>query len=93
MRGKYFWLPALAVLLFSVSCQVGFGQQIPDKPDPPRLVNDFAGMLNRDQADALEQKLVSFNDSTSTQIAIVIVPSLWDTTRQIMRSVLVKNGV
>ena len=28
------------------------------------------------RSDALEKKLVAFNDSTSTQIAIVIVPSL-----------------
>ena len=38
-------------------------------------MNDFAGMLTPEEVN-LEQKLVSFNDSTSTQIAIVTVPSL-----------------
>ena len=51
-------------------------QNLPERPVPPRLVNDFAGLLKADEVNALEQKLVAFNDSTSTQIAIVIVPSL-----------------
>lgn len=40
------------------------------------LVNDFTGTLTPDQKQALENKLVAFNDSTSTQIAVVIIPSL-----------------
>jgi uncharacterized protein len=51
-------------------------QDIPDPPNPPRLVNDFSGILNPGDAELLEQRLVAFNDSTSTQIAVVIVPSL-----------------
>jgi uncharacterized protein len=53
-----------------------FAQGIPDKPVPPRLVNDFAGILSASEVNLLESKLVSFNDSTSTQIAVVIVKSL-----------------
>ena len=53
-----------------------FAQSIPDKPDPPRLVNDFAHILSQDQLQNLESKLVAFNDSTSVQIAVVIVPTL-----------------
>ncbi|UEG51262.1 TPM domain-containing protein [Ferruginibacter lapsinanis] len=41
-----------------------------------QLVNDFAGILTADQQQALENKLVAFDDSTSTQIAVVIVPNL-----------------
>lgn len=51
-------------------------QDVPDKPVPPRLVNDFANVLSGDEIQALEQKLVAYNDSTSTQIVIVTVPSL-----------------
>ncbi len=53
-----------------------FAQGIPARPDPPRLVNDFANILSPDQLQSLESKLVAFNDSTSVQIAIVIVPTL-----------------
>ena len=41
-----------------------------------KLVNDFAGVLTPDQQQVLESKLVQFDDSTSTQIAVVIIPNL-----------------
>jgi uncharacterized protein len=65
----------LASLLISSSWIVS-GQSLPEKPNPPRLVNDFAGLLSSQEANALENKLVLFNDSSSTQIAIVIVNDL-----------------
>ncbi|NML66875.1 TPM domain-containing protein [Hymenobacter sp. RP-2-7] len=67
------WLLALLWLLALGAAQA---QQVPPRPDPPKLVNDLAGMLQPDQVAALEQKLVAYNDSTSSQIAIVTVPSL-----------------
>jgi len=51
-------------------------QDFPEKPSPPRLVNDFAGMLSTQEVNALEEKLVAYEDSTSTQIAIVTVSDL-----------------
>lgn len=48
---------------------------IPAVPDPPRLVNDFAGVLGS-RADELERTLVAFDDSTSNQITVVTVTSL-----------------
>jgi len=49
---------------------------IPEPPNPPRLVNDFTGVLSQSEASNLERKLVAFNDTTSTQIAIVMVNDL-----------------
>lgn len=51
-------------------------QSIPERPSPPRLVNDLAGILSQQQAMQLENKLVEFNNQTSNQITVVIVPSL-----------------
>ena len=52
-----------------------FGQkQIPSKTD--RLVNDFAGMLSRNQVNALNQKLSKYAQETSTQIVVVTEESL-----------------
>ncbi len=48
-------------------------QDIPARPDPPKLVNDFANQLNPTEVAQLEQKLVSYNDSTSSQIVVVVV--------------------
>jgi len=63
------------ILLFGTLLTVQ-GQDIPVRPDPPRLVNDFAGILNQDEVASLEHKLVTFNDSTSTQLTVVIIKSL-----------------
>jgi uncharacterized protein len=43
-----------------------------------RLVNDFSGLLPADEQQQLEQKLDAFDDSTSSQVAVVIIPSLGD---------------
>lgn len=51
-------------------------QDIPPRPQPPRLVNDFADLLSPREEQALEMKLVRFNDTTSNQIAIVTLKSL-----------------
>src|SRR5215213_722106 len=45
------------------------------RPNPPRLVNDFANVLTPEQEQALEAKLVSYDDSTSNQIAVVTIRS------------------
>ncbi len=39
-------------------------------------MNDYAGVLSASEAQSLENKLVAFNDSTSNQIAVVIVNDL-----------------
>lgn len=54
----------------------GKAQDIPNPMSPPRLVNDFAGILTPDEQNALEQKLRAYNDSTSTQIYVVTVKDL-----------------
>ena len=68
----------LFLLLFVVSfC---YAQQIPNRPSPPRLVNDFTNTLTASQANNLEYKLRNYNDTTSTQIAVVFVNDLQGTT-------------
>jgi uncharacterized protein len=70
-------LHGLLILLFVFTGSTyGFSQDFPARPVPPRLVNDFAGLLSTGDVNSLEHKLVVFSDSTSTQIAIVIVKDL-----------------
>lgn len=61
---------------FSLVCAFAFSQDFPAKPTT--LVNDYSNVLSASQKQALEQKLVSFDDSSSTQIAIAIVKSVGD---------------
>jgi uncharacterized protein len=65
-----------------------WAQEVPPRPVPPRLVNDLAGVLSPQQAAYLERKLVAFDDSTSTQIAVVIVRSLGNYTKEEFADIL-----
>jgi uncharacterized protein len=73
---KIFRHSLLGIIILASSLQWALAQDIPERPDPPKLVNDFANILSQREVADLESRLVSFNDSTSTQIVIVIVPSL-----------------
>ncbi|GAB3412357.1 TPM domain-containing protein [Niabella aquatica] len=67
----------LILLSVSVFAKAQIEKVLPAAPVPPRLVNDFTGhFLTREQAQALEDKLVAYDDSSSNQIAIVIVDEL-----------------
>ena len=51
-----------------------FALEVP--PTPNRLVNDYAGVLGNSNVNRLETKLRNYMDTTSTQIAVVVIPSL-----------------
>lgn len=71
------FMKRLLFILFLVIATVGaIGQRIPAAPNPPRLVNDFANILDAQQEQQLENKLVAFDDSSSIQIAVVTVNTL-----------------
>lgn len=65
-----------SILFVVISALSVFGQKLPEQPSPPRIVNDFANLLSPQEVQQLESKLRAYNDTTSTQIAIVVVPSL-----------------
>jgi uncharacterized protein len=71
-------LSLLILFLFLISTVNIYSQQesFPPRPQPPRLVNDFANFLNQEEKQQLEQKLVRFNRQSSTQIAIVTLNDL-----------------
>ena len=64
----------MLLALFGIAMQVS--AQIPAKPNPPRLVNDFAKIFTAQQTAALEDSLVQFSRKTSNQVAIVTVNDL-----------------
>lgn len=61
-------------LLFTVL--VSIHAQLPSRPVPPRLVNDYTGTLTSSQVTSLETMLVNYNDTTSTQILVLLVDDL-----------------
>ncbi len=68
----------LFILLTVFSFATVSAQNVLPKPNPPRLVTDAAGVLSADQVETLERKLVALDDSTSNQIAVVLIKSLGD---------------
>ncbi len=67
---------SLFLLLFCIVGLLTNAQNVLPKPNPPRLVNDAAGVLSAEQVAILEQKLVALDDSTSNQIAVVLIKTL-----------------
>lgn len=72
---KLFLLPLLLLTLYA-SAQID--KYVPKKPSPARLVNDYTNTLTAEQVQALENKLVAYDDSTSNQVAVVIIPTTGD---------------
>ncbi|MBC7867928.1 MAG: TPM domain-containing protein [Gloeobacteraceae cyanobacterium ES-bin-316] len=67
----------MAVFSFAFAfAQTSFDPNELLKAKSGRLVNDYANILTPDQKQALEYKLVALDDSTSTQISVVIIPTL-----------------
>jgi uncharacterized protein len=66
-------LICFALLIFA---SVTRAQDVPPKPNPPTRVNDYAHVMTADQIDALERKLVAYNDSTSSDIVVVTVTDI-----------------
>jgi uncharacterized protein len=61
-------------LLLLLIAFVAFSQQLP--PKAITLVTDYTNTLSQGEIQQLENKLDAFNDSTSTQIAVVIIKSV-----------------
>src|SRR4051812_46705515 len=68
----------LLIIFLIALVGITHAQNIPARPNPPKLVNDFANALSPEQKEILEERLVAFDDSTSNQIAIVTIPTLGD---------------
>lgn len=68
------FLILITALLFQF---LGFAQfKIPEKPSFQTSVYDYAKLLNASEKQSLEDKLVRYSDTTSTQIVVIIIKDL-----------------
>jgi uncharacterized protein len=67
---------ALIFLLVSVCAHAQIDKVVPRKPPAFYAVADYTQTLTEEQKETLNQKLVHYKDSTSTEIAVVIIPTL-----------------
>lgn len=61
--------------LFMIFGLFSKAQLVPEKPAVLYPVYDKAGLLSESEKEALNQKLIKFSDSTSTEILVVILPT------------------
>ncbi len=67
----------LKLFLCFLVTQIGFAQYtIPEKPALQTSVYDYAKVLSETEKAQLEEKLVRYSDSTTTQIVIITIESL-----------------
>jgi uncharacterized protein len=69
------YLGTIVLVVCSLFAFAGDGD-FPAKPNPPRLVNDFAGMMNAEEVARLEAKLLEYEKTSSTQITVVTIKNL-----------------
>ncbi len=63
--------------LFLLIQNLGFAQiDIPPIPKLQTSVYDYAGVMNASEKSNLEQKLINYSDSTSTQIVVITIETL-----------------
>ena len=62
--------------VLALCCLFQIVDAIPSRPEPQRLVNDYASLFTHAQTETLERVLVAFDDSTSNQIAVVTTADL-----------------
>lgn len=69
--------PQFFLLFFVGFASLVFSQDyLPDKPKFQTSLYDYANMLDKGQARQLEQKLIRYSDTTSTQIVVITINSL-----------------
>ena len=71
-------LPSLKIFLSLLFLGLNifvFAQQVPAKPAVLYPIYDQANLLNATEEEMLNQKLIKFADSTSTEISVIIIPT------------------
>lgn len=77
MKNKFTITHVLALLVCFFVTQIGFAQYtIPEVPKFQTSLYDYANVLSPEEKVQLEEKLVRYSDSTSTQIVVITIESL-----------------
>lgn len=70
-------LQFLLIPFFLLQLNLGFAQfTIPEKPSFQTSVYDYANVMSASEKSALEEKLIKYSDSTTTQIVVITIESL-----------------
>ncbi len=78
MQRKYKYISLLFLPLLFVVSTLKAQDYLPAIPKEQTSVYDYANLMSTAEAKTLEQKLIRYNDTTSTQIVVISVKSLQD---------------
>jgi uncharacterized protein len=67
---------SILLLLLLGTAAFAADSDFPQKPNPPRLVNDLAHAMSADEVALLESKLLEYERTSSTQITVVTITNL-----------------
>lgn len=71
------WKSKSLTVVLLLQVLLGFAQfTIPEKPKFQTSVYDYANVLSASEKSALEEKLIKYSDSTTTQIVVITIESL-----------------
>jgi uncharacterized protein len=71
------WIFRFTFLFVLFASNLAFSQfKIPEKPSFQTSVYDYAKLLSETEKSQLEEKLIKYSDSTTTQIVVVTVPTI-----------------
>ncbi len=88
---KKIFFPILIIFFLSCTASV-LAFDIPAKPKS--FVNDYAGILQPNEINELENKLSNFEKNTTDEIAVVTIPSLdGDTIENVAQNIFTKWGI
>ncbi|GGG56566.1 TPM domain-containing protein [Bizionia arctica] len=71
---RKFYFLVLCISLFSFE-NISAQFDIPKIPEEQTSVYDYASLLSASEKSSLEQKLIKYSDTTSTQIVVAIIPT------------------
>ena len=66
---------------------------IPEKPATPRLCNDFIGLIPQGESDNIEQILLTYEEKTGIQIAVVVINEVTTTIEDDAQDLFEKWGI
>ena len=69
------WLKSAVIFCVVFFSSLASAVDFPSSPNPFRYVNDYTHTLTENEKNALENKLIQYSRETSSQIAVVLIPT------------------
>jgi len=85
----------VAMFALSLTAMAENKAKLPEVSNPPQLVNDFAGLMQKSDVESLEKELEDYDKAKNIQIAVVTVPNIegWGSVEDFANDLFRKWGI